>query len=177
MMCEQQDAVISMIAAVAENGVIGNGNQLPWRLSTDFRYFKSKTIGKPLIMGRKTFQSIGAPLPERQTIVISRNSDYSAEGIDVAVDLSSALECARCWAQRLAVDEIMICGGGEIYRHALPLAQRIYMTRVHCSPEGDAYFPDLSMDHWRIIEERFVEAGPHDNVAMTFLIYERWNAH
>lgn len=138
--------MVSMIVAAAANNVIGIDGELPWHLSADLKRFKALTMGKPIIMGRLTHESIGKALPGRRNIVISRTPGYSAAGCDVAVSPSHALELAA------DADEIMVIGGGRIYQQLLPQASRIYLTRVHAHPEGDAFFPELPASEWQVIE-------------------------
>ena len=135
---------VSIIVAQAENGVIGLNNQLPWRLSNDLQFFKHITMGKPLIMGRKTFDSIGKPLPGRLNIVLTRDSAWSVDGVEVVHSLADAIALANRQHK-----EIMVIGGEQIYRQAIDIAQRIYMTRVHTYVEGDAVFPELDDHQWR----------------------------
>ena len=133
---------ISLIAAASANNVIGNRGELPWRLPRDLKRFKEVTTGKPIVMGRLTWESIGRPLPNRQNIVISRNPDFEAPGCDIVASPDDALDMAG------RVDEIMIIGGGQLYREFLPRAQRIYMTRVAVEITGDTYFPELVDCEW-----------------------------
>ncbi|MEO0437091.1 MAG: dihydrofolate reductase [Pseudomonadota bacterium] len=147
---------IAMIVAAADNDVIGRDNQLPWHLPADLAHFKRTTLGKPVIMGRKTFDSIGRPLPGRPNIVVSRNENLKIEGVSTAGDLHSAIGLANERALGTEAEELMVIGGAEIYRQALPLAQRIYLTRVHERPEGDAVLIDIPEDDWSIERsERF----------------------
>lgn len=137
--------LLSIIVAVSDNGVIGKDNQLPWHLSADLRYFKKQTVGKPVIMGRKTWESIGKVLPDRPNIVVSRNPAFKASGASVVSSLQAAIETAG------DVAEIMVIGGEAIYAEALPLADRVYLTRVHVDvADGDARFPALDADQWRL---------------------------
>lgn len=136
--------MISIIVAVAENNVIGCHNKLIWHISEDLKRFKSLTISHPIIMGRKTYDSIGRPLPGRQNIVITRNSQLKIEGCDVVGSLSEAMELTLG-------KEPFVIGGGEIYREALPLATRLYLTKVYQSPEGDTFFPEINPTEWREI--------------------------
>lgn len=138
-----------LIVAMASNRIIGRDGGMPWRLPADLRHFKKTTLGKPLIMGRKTFQSIGRPLPGRANIVITRDPGFEAEGIVVATDFDDAVRQARAIAQADGVDEIMIGGGGEIYARALPHAERIYLTEVDRVIDGDVVFPELDPAQWR----------------------------
>ncbi len=165
--------VVAIIVAVAENGVIGANGKMPWHLPSELKYFRSRTIGKPIIMGRKTFRSIGKPLPGRDNIVVTRDPGFSADGITVAASLDAALAIARDLAARSGADEIMIAGGGEIYRQALPLASRLYLTRVKASPAGDAHFPLPADTEWRLVEEHAIPTGERDTAAATAQVYER----
>lgn len=142
---------IALIAAVSRNGAIGRDNELPWRLSGDLQFFKRTTIGKPVIMGRVTFESIGRPLAGRDNIVISRNPDWNAEGVECVSSMQRALEAARRSAVASGAAEIMVIGGAQIYRLALPLASRLYITEVDAEVDGDAFFPEL--------DDRWVETG------------------
>lgn len=164
---------IAMIAAVAENGVIGMANAIPWRLPSDFSHFKRMTLGKPLIMGRKTFESIGKPLEGRTNIVVSRSAGYQPEGVVVVSSLGEALKRAQEIAGRDGADEVMIGGGGAIYAEAMPLAERLYISHVALKPEGDSYFPRIPAEDWRetgIIE---VPPSPKDSARFTVRVYER----
>src|SRR6185369_7765645 len=141
---------VAIVAAVAENGVIGRDNGLPWRLSTDMKRFKALTMGKPIVMGRKTWESFPRrPLPGRLNIVVSRDPDYRAEGAETVTSLRDALILAETRSRCVAgADEICIVGGGEIYRQAIGLADRLYITHVLASPDGDTRFPAIDRDLW-----------------------------
>ncbi|MCC6580609.1 MAG: dihydrofolate reductase [Phycisphaeraceae bacterium] len=142
---------VSMIVAAGENGVIGCEGRLPWHLSEDLKRFRRLTTGHAVIMGRRTYESIGKPLPQRRNIILSRSPDYHAEGVEVVATFDAAMTlCA-------ADDEAFIIGGAEIYRLALPHVERLYLTRVHQSPDGDAFLPDIDWTQWRLISEE-----PHD---------------
>lgn len=144
---------LAIIVAAAKNGVIGHNNQLPWRLPQDLKYFKAVTLGKPVIMGRKTYESIGKPLPGRINIVVTRSKDWSAvDGVIVTNSLEQALAEAQVLvaSNQLASGEIMVIGGAEIYRSALPFVDRIYMTRVAVETEGDAFFDPLNQQDWSL---------------------------
>ncbi|MCE8020497.1 dihydrofolate reductase [Halomonas sp. MCCC 1A11036] len=143
---------VAMIAAVARNGVIGIDNKLPWHLPEDLKFFKRMTQAKPLIMGRKTFASIGRPLPGRLNIVVTRDESFQHDGVRVCHDLESALFLADQQATIDAAEEIMVMGGGEIYAQALPHASRIYLTEVEVEVEGDARFPELDQREWREVQ-------------------------
>jgi dihydrofolate reductase len=164
---------IVLVAAVAENGVIGRDNRLPWRLKSDLKHFRALTLGKPVLMGRKTFLSIGKPLPGRTNIVVSRNPDFSAPGVAVARDLAAALGVAHGDALRRGVEEIMVMGGAQIFAELLPSAARLEITRVHASPEGDTVFPPIDPAVWRETASVDHEVGPSDDAAFTVLTYRR----
>lgn len=164
---------IALIVALAENGVIGRDNQLPWHLPEDLAHFKRTTLGKPIIMGRKTYESIGRPLPGRPNLVVTRQSGWQATGVTVCNSLDQALQRARAEAATLGADELMVIGGGELYRQALPRAQRLYLTRVHGEVQGDAWFPDLAEAEWRQESaERHAASGsnPYD---YSFIVLNR----
>lgn len=155
----QSTVSLAMIVAQSSNRVIGINNQLPWHLPEDLKYFKSVTMGKPVIMGRKTYESIGRPLPGRKNIVITRQSSWQAEGVCAVNDLSAAIEMASDEAREKGVAEVMVIGGAQIYAEALPLAQRIYLTRVEVELEGDAFFPELPGDQWQETESSEMLTG------------------
>ena len=159
--------MLSIIVARAENGVIGRENKLPWRLSNDLRFFKKVTLGKPVIMGRKTFESIGRPLPGRTNIVVTRNRDWSAEGVKVTHSLEEAVAIAH-----EDKTEIMVIGGEELYKRALGMADKIYLTLVKANVEGDASFPVL-LANWEEIERVSHPADEKNDFAHDFLIYQR----
>jgi dihydrofolate reductase len=164
---------IVLLAAVAENGVIGRGNALPWRLKSDMRHFRALTMGKPVVVGRKTYLSIGKPLSGRTTIVASRDPAFAAPGILVAADLGSALAAARGDALRRNTDTIVVAGGGDIYMQAMPLAARLFITEVHKTVAGDARFPEIEKRAWREIARSEQIPGEDDDVRFTFVTYER----
>ncbi len=162
-------ASVSLIAAVARNGVIGAGDALPWRIPTDLKRFKALTLGKPVIMGRKTFESIGRPLPGRETIVVTRDASWSRSGVLVAHSVASALEIARA----AGADEIIIGGGGEIYAIAIGIADRLRITEVDLTPDGDARFPAIERATWREVRREIGERGPRDEAGFAFVDYVR----
>jgi dihydrofolate reductase len=164
---------VALIAAVAENGVIGANNSIPWRLPSDFAYFKRMTVGKPLIMGRKTFDSIGKPLPERVNIVVSRRSGYQPEGVLVMNSLRAALEHAQTIAAADGAGEVMIGGGEAIYREAMPLADRLYISHVALSPEGDSFFPQIEPEVWQVVDEPDVPLSGRDSASFRTKVYTR----
>ncbi|MEH6544068.1 MAG: dihydrofolate reductase [Porticoccaceae bacterium] len=146
---------VSLIVAVSNNGVIGVKNQLPWHLPEDLKYFKAVTMGKPIVMGRKTFESIGRPLPGRSNIVVTSSQNWHSPGLEVCHSLEAALELARRLAAASGMDEVMVIGGEQIYRQSINLADRIYMTKVNVDMEGDAFFPELDAQGW---DERVVRS-------------------
>ncbi len=164
---------IALIAAVAENGVIGDGNTIPWRLPSDFAHFKRMTLGKPLIMGRKTFESIGRPLPGRTNIVVSRQEGYQPDGVIVISSLEAALDHAQEIATADRANEVMIGGGAEIYRQAMPFADRMYLTQVVLEPPGDAFFPSIDFEQWKQAGEIDVAPHPNDSAAFRVRVYRR----
>ncbi len=169
------DAVpkILLLAAISENGVIGRGNGLPWRLKSDLQHFRALTWGKPVIMGRKTYLSIGKPLAGRTTIVVSRDRAFAAPGILVAPSLDAALAAARGDALRRGADAIVVAGGADVYAQALPLASRLVITRVHSRVEGDARFPAIDPDIWRETARSEQAPAAGDAAAFAFVTYER----
>jgi len=164
---------VLLLAAVAENGVIGRGNALPWRLKSDMQHFRATTMGKPVVMGRKTYLSIGAPLKGRTTIVVSRDPAFTAAGVVIAPNLDTALSVARGDALRRNTDAIIVAGGAEIYAQAMPLATRLAITRVHKIVDGDAHFPEIDPSRWQESARREQQAGPDDEAAFAFADYTR----
>lgn len=138
---------IVLVVAVARNGVIGQNNGLPWHLPNDLKRFKRITLGKPVLMGRKTFESIGKPLPGRQNIVLTRDPDWHCDGVTVTPDLEQAIETAARDSHAQA-EGIMVIGGGELFRKALPIATRIELTEVHAEPQGDVFMPPIDRTQW-----------------------------
>ncbi|HEX4414301.1 MAG TPA: dihydrofolate reductase [Lacipirellulaceae bacterium] len=162
---------ISIIVAVAENGVIGSGGQLPWKLSADLHRFKRLTMGHTIIMGRRTWESIGRPLPGRNSIVVSRQSNYGVNDATVAV--ASSIQQAVKIAEDAGDAEVFIVGGAELYRVALPEATRLYYTRVAAKPEGDTFFPEINWSKWKLIESAPHSSDEKNEYTSTFEIYER----
>ncbi len=167
---------LAIIVAAAENGVIGRDNALPWKLPEDMRHFKRMTMGKPIIMGRKTFESIGKPLPGRTNIVVSRNSAFTAEGIRAVSSLEEALHLAEQTASMDGGEEAVVIGGGDIYRLAIPLADRLYITEVHASVEGDAVLPRIEWGEWREVSREHHVAHAANPYDYSFVCYERVGA-
>jgi dihydrofolate reductase len=166
---------IVVIAAVAENDVIGRGGAMPWRLKSDLRHFRALTTGKPVVMGRKTYLSLAIkPLPGRTNIVVTRDPDFTAPGVLVAPSLEAALQAGRGDALRRGGSEIMIIGGAEVYAQAMPAASRLEITRIHARPEGDTRFPPID-GGWTEVARVAHPAGPHDDVAYDFVSYRRTN--
>ncbi|WP_375683985.1 dihydrofolate reductase [Bartonella sp. CB15SXKL] len=164
---------ICLIAAVAENGVIGREGAMPWHLSTDLQLFKALTLRKPIIMGRKTWDSIGRPLPERTNIVITRDCTFCAEGAVVAHSLSQACSLATNVASQNDVEEIFIIGGGEIFQQGLHMADKIFLTEVLASIEGDSFFPVFDKEKWTIVQTQDIPKGDKDSHPTRFVVYER----
>jgi dihydrofolate reductase len=164
---------ISMIAAVADNNVIGLSGGMPWRLPSDMAFFKATTMGKPIIMGRKQFETVGKPLPGRVNIVVTRQSGYQPDGVVVINDFTAAIEHAKAIAEADGVDEVMIIGGGEIYALGMDIADRLYITHVDASPDGDTWFPQIDPEAWKETGCPPVSAGEHDSAPIHAVVYER----
>ncbi|MCO1333384.1 dihydrofolate reductase [Microbulbifer sp. OS29] len=164
---------IALIAAVARNGAIGKDNELPWRISGDLQFFKRTTLAKPVVMGRKTFESIGRPLPGRLNIVITRNPGWSAGGVEVVQSLDAALRLAQKRAADSGASEIMVIGGAQIYRQALPLAARLYVTEVDTEVEGDAFFPNID-DSWVESVRECYPASDRNEYNYSLVQYDRF---
>ncbi|MAL77587.1 MAG: dihydrofolate reductase [Sneathiella sp.] len=165
--------LLSAIVAVSENHVIGRKNALPWRLSNDLKWFKKTTMGKPMIMGRKTFDSLPGLLPGRPHIVITRQPGYAPEGAIVVHSLDAAIARARIEAANAEQDEVMIIGGAEIYRQSLDRLDRIYLTEVHAALEGDAFLPDFGSEDWTETFREFHEKSDKNEFDHSFVILER----
>lgn len=159
--------ILSAIVAVAENGVIGAENDLPWRLSADLQRFRRLTMGHHIVMGRKTWESIGRLLPGRTSVIVTRQTNYEVQGAKVANAIENAIELCQ------GDDEPFIVGGAEIYRASLPLVTRLYFTRVHTEIEGDARFPEMNWANWRKIEQTFHSADEKNEFDHTFSIWDR----
>jgi dihydrofolate reductase len=165
--------VITLVAGVSLNGTIGRDGWMPWKLSSDLKRFKADTMGKPLIMGRKTFEGIGRPLPGRLNIVVTRDQRYRAEGIAVAHSLGEALALARSDASRSGAGEICVAGGGQLYAEAMPVAGRLRITRVLAEIEGDTAFPEISPAIWVLVTACDLPRGEADSHATRYEVYER----
>jgi dihydrofolate reductase len=166
---------IVLVAAIADNGVIGRGNKLPWRLKSDMRHFRTVTMGKPVIVGRKTYLSIGKPLTGRTTIVVSGDPTFAAPGIVVAPNLDAAFAAARGDALRRGTDAIVIAGGADIYAQALPQSTHLAVTHVHKHVDGDVRFPAIDPKIWRETARDEHEAAAEDDAPFAFVSYERAN--
>lgn len=161
------DTKITLIVAAAENNVIGSDNKMPWHLPNDFKYFKKNTINHSVIMGRKTFESIGKPLPERRNIILTRDLNYVNEDVDVANSIQEVIN--YCRDER----EIFIIGGAEIYKQTLPIAHRVLLTRVHTNVTGEAVFPELLEHQWKLVSSEKHEKDDKHAFDYTFEVYER----
>ena len=164
---------LALIVAAAENGVIGRNNALPWHLPGDMQYFRRVTMGKPVIMGRRTYDSIGKPLPGRTNIVITRSDSFAPAGVKVVHSLAEACQLADDIAVIDGAKEAVVIGGAEIYREALPRAARLYLTRVHAEVSGDVYLPDIDFGGWREISRERVVAEDPNPFDYSFIVYER----
>lgn len=168
------EPLIALVVARARNGVIGRDGDLPWRLKSDMAFFKTTTMGKPVIMGRKTWDSLPRkPLPGRLNIVVTRQPDYTAEGAEVFASLDAALERGRAQARADGVAEVCVIGGAQIYSETLPVADRLYLTEVAAEPDGDAHFPDPDPVVWREVSAEYRDPGEGDDHAWTIRVLER----
>ena len=163
---------LSLIAALGENRMIGVDNSMPWHLPADFKYFKATTLGKPIIMGRKTWDSLGRPLPGRLNLVVSRQTDLQLEGAEVFASLDAAVERAQAWAKEQGVSEVMLIGGAQLYTQGLADADRLYLTRVGLSLEGDAWFPEFDQAQWTLVSNE-PHAAEDGKPAFSFEVWER----
>ena len=159
--------ILSMIVAHANNRVIGKNNAMPWHLPADLAYFKKTTVGKPIVMGRKTYESIGRPLPGRQNIVISRDPNYQVPGVDVVSSVDDALALVE------NVDEVMVIGGGAIYQHCLAAAQRLYITHIDVDIDGDTYFPEYDLNVWKKVSSELRVSDEKNPYELDFSVYEK----
>ncbi len=164
---------IVVVAAIGENNVIGFRGGMPWHLRSDLAHFRALTINKPVVMGRKTFASIGKPLPQRTNIVVTRDAKLSVPGVVPANSIEAALAMAREDARDRGVDEIMVIGGSDIFVATMPQAERLEITHVHASPEGDVHFPPIDPAVWRQVSRKEHPAGPHDTASFAVAVYER----
>jgi len=164
---------LTLVVAVAKNGVIGRDGALPWRLSSDMKRFKAATMGKPVLMGRKTWASLPKkPLPGRQNLVLTRDADFKAEGAWVYTDLAAMLAAGRAMAEAAGVEEVCIIGGAQLYNAVLPQADRVVLTEVNLSPDGDAHL-DLDLSAWREVSREDIARGPNDDADFVVRVLER----
>ena len=160
---------LSLVVAMDKNRVIGIDGGLPWHLSSDLKYFRDITMGKPIIMGRKTHESIGRPLPGRRNIVVTRNENFDAEGCDVVTSLDAAMELVK------EVPEAMMIGGASLYLDTLPVADQLYMTEVHAEVKGDTWFPEIDPEQWQELSRTAFSADERNEHDYSFVVYERIN--
>lgn len=160
---------ISLIVAASENNVIGRNNDLPWKLPDDMKFFVRTTKGHHILMGRKNLESFGKLLPKRTNIVLTRDKNYEFEGAEIFHDLEAAIQ----FAKERGEEELMIIGGGEIYKQALPFTDRIYLTRIHTKIEGDTYFPDFDQTDWKVISKEYHPKDEKHNYDFTFYTFEK----
>ncbi len=164
---------IVLVAAIGENNVIGRAGQLPWQLKSDLKHFRSVTIGKPVVMGRKTYELIGKPLKDRTNIVLTRDLSLKVPGGVLATSLDAALAIARQDAAKRGVDEIMVIGGSDVFEATMAMASQLEITHVHAAPEGDALFPPIDPTVWREVTRKDYAAGPEDDANFTVVTYLR----
>jgi dihydrofolate reductase len=164
---------VALVVAMGENRAIGKGGNLPWHIRSDMRNFRKMTMGKPVIMGRLTFMSLGRVLDGRVNVVLTRNAAFEAQGAVMAYNLEEALDVARKAAAKAGADEIMVIGGEDVFRAVLPQAGRIYLTEVQASPEADTWFPRLNEGEWREVSREAHQAGPKDDHAFNFVVLDR----
>ena len=164
---------IVIVAAIGDNSIIGHDGKLPWRLSSDLKHFKKVTLNRPVIMGRKTHESIGRLLPERTNIVLTRDLSLIAPGAVLATSLDAALSYARADAAKRGVGEIMVIGGGDIFAATMPMADRLEITHVHVSPEGDVLFPPIDPEVWQAVSREEHFAGANDDADFSLATYTK----
>jgi dihydrofolate reductase len=167
---------LTIVAAVARNGALGKDNAIPWRASSDLKRFKDITLGRPLVMGRKTYESIGRPLPGRETVVVTRDRDFgahAAEGLHIAHDFEAALGLADRLGRSMHATEIVLAGGAELYRLGFPRAQFLRLTHVDCAPEADTFFPEVDWRQWREFRRETPERRAKDEFALEYVDFER----
>jgi dihydrofolate reductase len=167
------EPIVALVVAMGDNRAIGRGGGLPWRLSSDMRYFRKVTMGKPIVMGRRTFDSLPRVLDGRLNVVLTRDEAFAAPGAVVAHDVEEALALARREAKRTGADEVMVIGGAELFHATLPQAGRIYLTEVKASPDADTWFPELDRREWREVSREDHAPGPKDDHAFSFVVLER----
>lgn len=173
---DMADASIVLIAALSDNRCIGRNNMLPWKLPGDLKYFRETTWGKPIIMGRKTWDSLGKPLPGRTNIVVTRQKDFAPEGARVVSSVDEAVAVAQSIALIEGVDEVMVIGGGEIFTQTLAQADKLYLTEVHAHVEGDAFFPDVDMSQYQETSRQEFAASGDNPYPFDFVRYTKLRA-
>lgn len=161
--------MISLIVAASENNAIGKGNAMLWHLPEDLKFFKNTTWGMPVIMGRKTFEAVGKPLPGRTNIIVTSNPNWQAENTITTTSIEDAIKVAN----ETNAKEIFITGGGEIYKQTMLIADKVYLTRVHTTIDGDAFFPEMDINTWEVIFEKHVKADEKNKFDMTFQTWKR----
>jgi dihydrofolate reductase len=164
---------IVLVAAIGENNVIGREGQLPWRLKSDLQHFRKVTLNRPVVMGRKTYESIGKPLKDRTNILLTKDLGLVAPGCVLATSLEAGLAFARQDAERRGVDEIMVIGGSDVFAATMERAARLEITHVHAAPEGDVLFPPIDPAVWREVSREEVKAGPDDSADFAVAVYDR----
>jgi dihydrofolate reductase len=167
------EPIVALVVAVAENGVIGRAGRLPWRIPSEMAHFRRVTLDKPVIMGRTTFESLDKPLAKRDNIVLTQNREYAPMGAIAVESVEQALKVAEGCAMARAASEVMVIGGAQIYAVLLPLARRIYFTRVHAQPDGDVTFPELDAEVWREVSSQHHPRGEKDEFDYTISVFER----
>lgn len=169
----EQTPIIALVVAMGENGAIGKDGALPWRLSSDLKFFRKVTLGKPIIMGRRTYESLGRLLDQRVNIILTRQTDYDVPGAIVAHSLGEALAAGAGAAEQGKMGEVSVIGGADVFREVLPFTRRIYLTEVKASPDADTWFPDHDRSEWREISREAHEPGPKDDYPFSFVLLER----
>lgn len=172
-MSASADIAVSLIVAMAKNRVIGLNNSMPWHLPQDLKHFKKVTMGKPIIMGRKTWDSLGRPLPGRPNLVVTRQQDFAPEGAEVFGSIDAAIKAAREYAQKMGVNELMVIGGAQLYGAILPLVDRMYVTEIDLEVEGDTFFPSINASNWTEISSEPLTTLADSPLASTAKILEK----
>lgn len=163
----------ALVVARGSNNVIGVDGDLPWKLSTDLKHFKALTMGKPVIMGRKTWASIGRPLPGRPNLVVTRDANFTAQGASIWSNIDVAVAAAHAMASTVGIDEVCVIGGGELYAQTIDCADRLYLTDVDAAPKGDALFPDIAEPDWKEVSRTNFPSGPKDDHAFCLRVLDR----
>ncbi|MEG6509148.1 dihydrofolate reductase [Methyloligella sp. 2.7D] len=172
-MSEETDIGLALVVAVGENGAIGKDGDLPWRMSSDLKHFRRVTLGKPIVMGRKTYDSLGRCLDKRLNIILTRDTDFHVPDGAVANTLEEALAIGRQEALETGAEEVAVIGGEALFKHCLPIATRIYLTEVHAEPDADTWFPEWDRSLWHEVSRERFEPGPRDDHPMSIVILER----